>query len=81
MSRAETIPTMMDQPVTEAVIEPRVDAASSTVDKCPMEITEAIEREYSSNWVLWVVARDQSPDRDSRKISGAQKTYMRTGIE
>ncbi len=52
MSRAEDMPTKIDQPVTEAVIEPKVDAASSTVERCPMEMTEAIASEYSRSWVL-----------------------------
>ena len=43
---------MMENPVTEAVIVPRVTAARALVEICPMDTTGAIEREYSRIWVL-----------------------------
>ncbi len=43
---------MMLYPVTLAVIEPSVEAASAVVDKCPIDTTEAITSEYSSECVL-----------------------------
>jgi hypothetical protein len=39
----------MLNPETDAVIEPRVEAASASVDMCPIDMTEAIIREYSRN--------------------------------
>ena len=38
---------MMLYPVTLAVIMPRVDAASATVERWPIDTTDAITREYS----------------------------------
>ena len=52
MSRVLAKPWMMLKPVTLAVIEPRVDAARAVVERCPMETTEAMTREYSSKCVL-----------------------------
>lgn len=43
---------MILNPVTLAVIDPNVAAASAVVDICPMEITEAMTREYSMTWDL-----------------------------
>ena len=39
---------MMLYPETLAVMDPKVEAASAVVDKCPIETTDAITREYSS---------------------------------
>ena len=52
VSSAVLKPTMMENPVTEAVIVPRVTAARALVEICPMDTTGAIEREYSRIWVL-----------------------------
>ena len=43
---------MMENPDTEAVILPRVIAASADVDRCPMVTTEAMTKLYSSKCVL-----------------------------
>jgi hypothetical protein len=47
VSRVLERPCMMLYPVTLAVIMPRVDAASATVERWPMDTTDAITREYS----------------------------------
>ena len=47
VSRVLARPWMILKPVTLAVIVPRVHAASATVERWPMDMTEAIEREYS----------------------------------
>lgn len=52
VSRAEARPWMMLKAVTLAVMEPRVDAARATVDRCPIDTTDARTREYSRRWVL-----------------------------
>ena len=33
-------------------MDPRVDAAKAVVDRCPMEMTDAMTSEYSSRCVL-----------------------------
>lgn len=47
---------MMLKPETLAVMEPSVDAARAVVDKCPIEMTDAITREYSNRCVLLVAS-------------------------
>lgn len=52
VSRVLAKPTQMLYPVTLAVMEPRVAAASAVVDRWPIETTEATTREYSRMCVL-----------------------------
>lgn len=44
-------PCIIEKQVTADVIFTNTDAASSSVPKCPMEITLASDSEYSANWV------------------------------
>jgi hypothetical protein len=41
---------MIPNAVTFAVIVPRVAAARALVEMCPIEMTDATWRDYSSNW-------------------------------
>lgn len=52
VSSAHAKPWTTLNPDTLAVIDPSVDAASAVVERWPMAITEAIEREYSNKFVL-----------------------------
>ena len=45
-------PWTMLYPETLAVIDPSVEAARAVVDKCPIDTTDAMTREYSSRCVL-----------------------------
>ena len=49
-------PWMMLNPETLAVMEPRVEAASAVVDRCPMDTTAAITRENSNRCVLGITS-------------------------
>jgi hypothetical protein len=40
------------KPETLAVMDPKLTAARALVDKCPIEMTETMTREYSRRWVL-----------------------------
>jgi hypothetical protein len=51
VSSVEAKPMMMLRPVTDAVMEPSVAAASAVVERCPIETTEATTSEYSSTCV------------------------------
>ena len=64
---------MILNPETLAVIEPRVDAASAVVERCPMDITEAMTREYSNRCVL----SENKVSTELRTI--AKMTYAKTG--
>lgn len=52
MSKALDIPWMILSPVTLAVINPMVAAASAIVDICPIEITEDMMMLCSNTCVL-----------------------------
>lgn len=57
VSNAVAKPTIIEKPVTPAVIEANVTAARASVETCPMEITAAMDREYSSICVLYELMR------------------------
>jgi hypothetical protein len=45
-------PCIIEKPETEAVMEPRVIPARAAVERWPIEITDATNKEYSSSWAL-----------------------------
>jgi hypothetical protein len=47
VSSAVTKPMMIENPVTDAVIVPKVTAAKALVEMWPIDITGAIDNEYS----------------------------------
>jgi hypothetical protein len=52
VSRTPEKPCRTVKPVTLAVIDPRLTAARALVDKCPIETTGTMTREYSNRCVL-----------------------------
>jgi len=56
VSRALEKPCKMVKLETLVIIDPKLTATRVLVDKCLIEVTETIAREYSRRWVL------RSPD-------------------
>ena len=57
VSRTPEKPCKTLKPVTLAVIDPRLTAARALVDKCPIETTGTMTREYSRRCVLKLHSR------------------------